>query len=196
MILVVNDKTLSTVHWASSFNIMGYSVIAISLFKIINLFVKLCKSVITAMSYFFHSTYWFHYWNTAWAKGKLHNLFKIDQCCTIKQLINVAISPTFIIISAQKICLCAGKTVKCWRTLLSCNCKCSCTIRMWKTGLIYESTSFCPEVLIDHSSHRISLPVLIALYFRVGGCDLRYCCGLPDCHSLHVKGHTQPSCNP
>lgn len=52
-----------------------------------------------------------------------------------------------------------------------------------------------PEVLIDHSSHRISLPVLIALYFRVRACDLRYCRGLPDCRSLHVKGDTQPSYN-
>lgn len=64
-----------------------------------------------------------------------------------------------------------------------------------KSGLIYETTSFCPKVLIDHSSHRISLPLLIS-WWRGCAVTLDTACGLPGCHSLHVKGHTQTLTHP
>lgn len=66
----------------------------------------------------------------------------------------------------SRICSCENETLNCWHAVSLRLSKCSCAIQTWKTGVIYESAVL---VLIDHSSHCISLPALIALYFREGG---------------------------
>lgn len=99
---------------------------------------------------------------------------------------------TFLLKKQSRICSRKNEILNCWRDLSLCLSKCSCTIQTWKAKLIYKSTVSSLEVLTD-PRHCISLPVSIALYFRLGAecLDLRFCCGLLDCRSLQVMGqHT------